>query len=109
MKRILLSSAAIGVIATPVGAETPTPLMIGVEMASEATAHVTIDKATFVLPDEREAMSAALNARGDKHRPVTLVVTGKTAAPYRIIGGMIYLTQSAGFTQVTVATEPPVD
>jgi hypothetical protein len=50
-----------------------------------------------------------LKARGDKHRPVTLVVTGKTAAPYRIIGGMIYLTQSAGFTQVTVATEPSVD
>ncbi len=109
MKRILLSSAAIGMLATPVGAETATPLKIGVEMASEATAHVTIDKVTFVLPDEQEAMSAALKARPDKHRPVTLVVTGKTAAPYRIIGGMIYLAQSAGFTQVTVATEPPVD
>ena len=109
MKRTLLSSAAIGLAAAPAGAETAPPLKIGVEMASEAIARVTIETATFLLPDEREAMSAALQARADKDRPVTLVVTGKTAAPYRIIGGMIYLSQSAGFRQVTVATDPPAD
>ncbi|KQM36237.1 hypothetical protein [Sphingomonas sp. Leaf10] len=106
MKKTLLTSAALGLMAGPVAAA-EAPLMIGVTMTGEAAAQVAIDGDQFVLPDEQERMSAALQALPDKSRPVTIAVLGKVAAPYRVIGGILYLTQSAGFTQITVLNEPP--
>lgn len=108
MKKTLLTSAALGLMTAPVAAA-GTPLTIGVTMTGDAAAQVTIDDAQFVLPDEQERMSAALRALPDKDRPVTIAVTGKVAAPYRVIGGIVYLTQSAGFVHVTVLNEPPAE
>ncbi len=108
MKKTLLTSAALGLMAAPVGAA-EAPLTIGVTMTGDATALVAIEGARFVLPDEQERMSAALNALPDKNRPVTIAVLGKVVAPYRVIGGIVYLAQSAGFTHVTVLNEPPAD
>ncbi|KQN77666.1 hypothetical protein ASE90_03910 [Sphingomonas sp. Leaf67] len=108
MKKTLLTSAALGLINAPVGAA-ETPLTIGVTMRGDAAARIDIEGVQFVLPDEQDAMSAALKALPDKDRPVTIAVLGKVAAPYRVIGGILYLTQSAGFTQVTVLNESPAD
>ncbi|PXA89025.1 hypothetical protein DMC47_29180 [Nostoc sp. 3335mG] len=106
MKKKLLTSAALGLMAGPVVAAAA-PLTIGVTMTGDAAAQVTIEGAQFVLPDDHEAMAAALRALPDKDRPVTIAVLGKVAAPYRVIGGILYIAQSAGFTQVTVLNEPP--
>ncbi len=108
MKKTLLTSAALGLITAPVAAAGK-PLTIDVTMTGDAAAHVAIEGAQFVLPDDQGQMSAALQALPDKNRPVTIAVLGKVAAPYRVIGGILYLTQSAGFTQVTVLNEPPAD
>ena len=108
MKKTLLTSAALGLMTAPVAAA-GTPLTIEVTMTGDATARATIDGAQFVLPDEQERMSAALKALPDKKRPVTIAVLGQVAAPYRVIGGVVYLIQSAGFTQITVLNEPPAD
>ncbi len=105
MKKVLLSSAALGLMAAPVGAETP--LRIDVAMAADATARVTFESSSFVLPDEREAMANALKALPGKDRPVTLVFTGKVDGFHRAVGGVIYLAQSAGFQQITVVNQPP--
>ncbi|MDJ0277530.1 biopolymer transporter ExbD [Sphingomonas sp. 2R-10] len=105
MKRGLLSSAAPGLMAAPVSAETP--LRIEVAMAADATARVTIGSQSFVLPDEQERFAAALNAMPDKDRPVVVDVTGRTETPYRVFGGILYLAQSAGFQRVSFVAEPP--
>lgn len=105
MRKDLLTSAAFGLLAAPV-ASAETPLAIVATMAADGAAHVTIDGATFVLPDQQEAMSAALKARTDKDRPVVIQVQGKIAAPYRVVGGILYLAQSAGFTQISVVNDP---
>ncbi len=101
----LLGSAALGTLAAPVSAQ-QAPLTIPVEIAADASARVTIGERRFLLPDEQGAMRDALNAMPDKDRPVVLAVSGKVDTPYRIIGGLIYLLQSAGFTRTTVVTEP---
>ena len=108
MKKTLLTSAALGLMTAPVAAAR-TPLTIGVTMTGDAAAQVTIEGAQFMLPDEQERMSAALKALPDKNRPVTIAVLGRVAAPYRVIGGIIYLAQSAGFTQIKVLNQPPAD
>lgn len=108
MKKTLLTSVALGLMAAPVGAA-EAPLTIAVTMTSDATAQVTIEGAQFVLPDEQDAMAAALKALPNKDRPATIAVLGKVVAPYRVIGGILYLAQSAGFTHVTVLNEPRAD
>lgn len=105
MKRPLLASAALGLMAAPVAAETP--LRIDVAMVEDATAHVTIEGQQFVLPDEQDRLAAMLKAMPDKGRPVMINVTGKVETPYRIFGGIIYLAQAAGFTKITFVAEPP--
>ena len=108
MKTTLLTSAALGLVAAPM-ANAETPLTIGVTMTGDAAARVSIEGAAFVLPDEREAMSAALKALPNKQRDVTITVHGKIAAPYRVIGGVVYLTQAAGFTQISVVDDSQVE
>lgn len=104
MKNTLLTTVALGSMVAPVAAA-ETPLAIDVTAMADGAARVTIDGASFVLPDQQEAMSAALKARSDKDRPVTIVVKERVAAPYRVIGGILYLAQSAGFGRVTVVNE----
>ncbi|MEP9403273.1 hypothetical protein [Sphingomonas sp. VNH70] len=101
----LLGSAALGMIAAPLGAESA-PLTVPVAIAADASARVTIGTRHFTLPDEQAAMAAALQAMPDKDRPVVLSVGGRIDTPYRIVGGLIYLFQSAGFTKVSVVQQP---
>lgn len=108
MKKTLLVSAAPGLMVGPV-ADARTPLAIGVTMNGDGTAQVAIEGATFVLPDEQEAMAAALKALPDKQRAARIAVLGKVPATYRVIGGVLYLTQAAGFTQITVLDQPPAE
>ncbi len=100
----LLGSAALGMVAAPLGAEVA-PLTIPVEIAGDASARVTIGGQGFVLPDERAAMAEALKAMPDKARPVVLSFGGNGTPSYRVIGGLIYLFQSAGFTRISVVTD----
>ncbi len=107
MKRgTLLGTAALGMVAAPLGAQVP-PLTVPVAIADDATARVTIGDRGFTLPDEQAAMAAALKALPDRTRPVLLAVGGRIDTPYRIVGGLVYLFQSAGFTHVSVVAEPP--
>ncbi len=100
----LLASVAAGVVTSPVAAEAP--LAVTIVMQDDAAARVTIGEASFVLPDEQEAMVAALRAMPDKARPVAIVVTDNLKTPYRVIGGLLYLMQSAGFTEMELAWIP---
>ncbi len=104
MKKGLLASTARRMMTAPVG--TAMPLTIGVAMTDAATVRITIEARSFLLPDEQAAMRAALDAVVDKARPVVLSVGGPVAPPRRIVTGLIHIVQSAGFTQLSVVTEP---
>ena len=107
MKRPLLSSAALGLMMAPVAADNP--LRIEIAMMADATARITIEAQAFVMPDERERLSAALEAIPDKDRSVVIDVAGTVETPDRVFGGIIYLAQAAGFTNITFVAEPAAD
>lgn len=104
MKRSKLLASATRRITAPLAIAKP-PLTIPVTMAEGGSARVMVTGQAFVLPDEATAMLAALTALPDKDRAA--VLSFDTAdTPSRVVSGLLHLMQSAGFTKVSVVTEP---
>lgn len=108
MKKALLTSAAHGPIAAPI-APVGRPVVIGVCMGDAGTAYVTVGDATFLLPDEQQALATALAALPGKDRAVTIAVAGMVTVPRRVIGAVLYFAQAGGFTEITVLDQPPAE
>ncbi len=106
VKKGLLGSAARASMTAPLATREAT-LSIGVTITDAATARIELGSRSFVLPDEQEALTAALRAMPDKDRAVMLDIGGAQSPPYRVLAGILHLAQAAGFPKVTVRAEPP--
>ncbi|MCP3730058.1 hypothetical protein M9978_06410 [Sphingomonas sp. MG17] len=92
----LLTSAL--AMATPATAE----VEVRVGYTEQTGCSAIIGGKEYRLPEEREALDAALKAVAEKAKHVALL--GDSETPYRCIGALIYVLQVNGATKVEFKT-----
>lgn len=79
-------------------------LRLRVQFAEPAACKIDLEGKSFSLPDDEDALLAALKSRYAKGRRIS--VGGGADIPYRCLGHAIYLAQPAGFEKVGFVAEP---
>jgi biopolymer transport protein ExbD len=79
-------------------------LPITLQIRDAAICYVSVDDSEFRLPDDAKLFAQRLKQLRKRWRAASIV--GDTNVPYRCVGHVIYIAQSAGFKKVGFAALP---
>ena len=80
-------------------------LPIKVEIRDAGACYASVEGNSFKLPDDAPRFKQRLKQLRKTWREASIV--GGTDVPYRCVGGVIYIAQSAHFRKVGFVGEPP--